>query len=386
MKIAFARFGGQVELNLSTGSIAMLGTEIRSGLLHDWIELGHDVNIVTEIKKQDKELLKIKDFWGGSSWLNKLENDPTKLNEADVLFIENGATNTMFAGKEGNFVEQSLKVMGKFNGKIVYYQHGHLPFPFDRFHEDDTIETTKEMNDMNMRKMFAIHFGTKEKLLEKDITILHHFQNKELFPKEFGYEKCSSSLKFKYLPLGYSEIDPTFEPKEKPKYDLIWVGGENDSNKGGGTKANSRASMIERFFMDVTYSTAVIGKWKDETKAKIKANWLGALGKHGDAYRFFNGAFCTMWGGSESTAKLGLVPTRPIMALRSGSLVIAQDNMYGVEDLIRKEFLVSNKYEAEKVIEEVKNMSVSKRKELCLEQLKNFPKWKEINWKEVLLE
>lgn len=382
MKIAFARFGLAIELNLSSGSISTLGTEIRSGLLHDWVEQGHEVNIVSEIKRLDKALINQISF--GDNWYNELKNNPDDLEKSDMLFIECGAANTLYSGKEGGYVENVLKLMSRFDGPIIYYQHGHLPFPFNNFKETDNKETVKELADNNIRKMFVKCFGKKENLLSKDITILHHFQNYEGFIEEFNYTKYKNHLKFISMPIGYSDNDPKLDPKEKPEYDLIWIGGEMDSNKCGGTKENTRAPMLEKFFVDTNYKSAVIGRWSDETKDKVKANFLGALGYHGDAYNFFNNSYCTFWGGSKSTARLGLLPTRPVMALRSGSIVIAQFDMYGAEDYILKEFLVSNKEEIEIAIEKVRALDADTRKELCEKQLKNFVNWKDVDWREKL--
>lgn len=378
MNIAYARLGSPIEINVEEGSIATLATEIRQGLLHDWTEdCKFDVSLVTELKERDIGLVQNKSFWG-NKWYNKLVYSPLKIPDGtDVLFVECGATNMIYEGKIGNFVEPIFKLMKEHEGKIIYYQHGHLPFPFPRL---KNLGNRDDKSDLDMGKVFKKYFSSLDELLQKDITVLHHFQNEQVMIKEFGYDDYKEKLKFKFIPIGYSETDKHYIPKSNPEWELVWIGGENDSNKGSGTKDNTREPMLQRYFQDTSYNSVVIGKWSDEVRRRLKGvNFLGALGKHGTAYNFFNNAYCTFWGGSNSTKRTGLLPTRPVMALLAGSIIITEKDMKASK-YISDEYAISSQKEIEEIIEKVKKMTIEERKAVCDKQLSNFPKWKDIDW------
>jgi len=350
MKIGFCRLGAPIEINVKQGSIATLGTEIREGLMHDWLELGYEVSIISEIKKSDVGLINAPSLFS-SNWFKKLKYTPVEPpNDLDVVFIECGSTNPLYKGEFGSYAKKIEEIVNKVNCKIVYYQHGHLEWRW-------------------LNK------------ITKPVLILHHFRNEEEFIKEFKYDKTNPNLSFKYIPLGYSKIDITYAPKEKPTYDLIWIGGENDSNKNKTTKENTRAPLIEKYFKNTSYNSVVIGKWSEETKKRLNGvKFLGALGKHGDAYKFFNDSYLTLWGGSISTKRLGLIPSRPIMALLSGSAVVSEKDMYKIEELIIPLFLINSQKDVENILMNIKLLGCEARKDFCEESLLKFPLWKDINW------
>jgi len=353
MKIGYARLGFPIEVNIDTGSISTLGTEIRAGLLHDWVKLGYEVTLLSEVKALDKSLITTSGLMG-KSWFNNLHIEETGFPKIDVLFIECGSKNLMYSGKYGSYVERVNALVKAYECKIIYYQHGHLPY-FD----------LKKFN--------------------KNITILHHFSNEDKFKEEFKAYEFGNTIKSKYIPLGYSESDKYIKPKAKPNMDLLWIGGENDSNKNQGTKRNTRKGLIKKYFENAPYKATVIGKWSDETIMELKkcVDFLGAKGKHGDAYSYFNDSLTTLWSGSISTKETGLIPTRPIMALRSGSVVLSEKDMYEIDKLIPEKYLVNSKEDVEKIIKELKVLSVEEREKICEEILSNFSKWKEFDWKKI---
>lgn len=345
MKIGYVRLGFPIELEVETGSISTLGTELREGIMRDWLTLEYEVHLVGEVKKSQRELI----LNNSDKWYNNLKLAEQEFPELDLLFIECGTTNKMYKGKFGSYVERVLQLVNHYNCKIVYYQHGHLPF-------------------YDLKKT------------GKPITILHHFQNREVFKKEFKGYNFGVNIIEDYIPLGYSETDICIKSNEQPHNDLVWIGGQRDSNKNGGSKKNCRKSLIKEFFGHNLYNGTVIGRWDEETVKELSnVKFAGALGRHGDAYKYFNESLCTFWGGSESVRKNGLIPSRPVMALLSGSIVIADKFMYGVEKLIPKEYQVNNKEEALAIINKVKLLSAEERNVICKNILKtNFKTWKEL--------
>ena len=179
MKIGYARMGFPIEIDVTRGSISTLGTEIRQGLLHDWLKVGHEVYLISELKKENQGLLKNSSLFG-VNWFKQLKYAPLELpNDLDVVFIECGSSNPLYQGEHGSFVKRIEEIIEKVNCKIVYYQHGHLEWKY-------------------LNK------------IEKPVLILHHFRNEEEFIKEFKYDKNNKNLSFKYIPLGYSKSDLSF--------------------------------------------------------------------------------------------------------------------------------------------------------------------------------
>ncbi|GAG11937.1 unnamed protein product, partial [marine sediment metagenome] len=238
--------------------------------------------------------------------------------------------------------------------------------------------------DKNLNVMFHKLFKSPEEFLNKNIVILHHSTNEEEFIDTF-YKDYKDNLKFKFTPVGYSDDDVYLAPQDNPMYDIMWVGGENDSNKKTGDKKNSRKEIIGKYFNNDSLNSSVIGGWSDETKKEFSdINFLGALGNHGTAYKFFNSSYSTFLCSSQLSERIGLLVTRMTMALRANSVCIANKGLYKLEEYINPKYIVENKEELAKAIEEIKSLSKHERQEVCQSQLKNFTRWKDIEWEAIL--
>ncbi|GAG14128.1 unnamed protein product, partial [marine sediment metagenome] len=150
MKIGFARLGLKIELEVANGSIRTLGTEIREGLLKDLISAGHEVYILSEVKKSEEDKMKMKKDWftNTENWLNKLKYYPEEFPDVDFLILECGTTNTLYEGKYGNFIERSLALIQNYND-IIYYQHGHMPLPLNQLFRERSQEDLDKLSDKN---------------------------------------------------------------------------------------------------------------------------------------------------------------------------------------------------------------------------------------------
>jgi len=380
MKIAFIRFGLPCELNLDTASINMLGTEIRQGLFKSWIEdLGYELTIYSGIPKKDVPLMRSslidsnKFRWAKKVKYN-LKQTPTK---EDVLFIEMGVPNTLYSyehdNKEISYVKRTLECINDFQGKVIYYQHGILPFPFELVGQEPTSK-----NELNLKVMFS----KVDIFKDKSWTILHHFQNQQEWLKD-EYSKLQqdifSKLYFKFIPLCYSNIDPFYDPNSNPEWDCVFIGAQWDS--ASTSKGQDRTDEIKAFYDTELYRTALIGKWDFKKWKHLK--YLGHLGFHGDAYKYWNNSFSCVWTTSQKVKRWGLIPTRPIMVIRAGSLCLADKNLYGVENVIGDSYIVSNVEEVKQKLDIYKALNLGERKLIQQAQLEKFKQWKELNWTEI---
>lgn len=393
--IGFCRFGLPIELYLNTASINTLGTEIRSGLLYSLLKEKYKITILSEIKKKDKILMRnntlIEDE---NSWIKKIKYDPAKktIDDIDILFIEQGPTNTLYSGKYGSHVENTLKIINNFSGKVIYWQHGNNSFPFgEAFYTDNVKKSTSELN---LKSMFKKIDGENGIFNNKSWKIITHAQNVEKFIEDNGsstkkrcmyqYVYDNNLVDFEYIPLCYSDIDPYFPILKNPEWDALWIGGVFDSNKKSGNKNTSRIEQIKKYYDLKNHKSVIIGYWPDKYREQTKnIKFLGQLGSHGDAYKFWNNSYACIWTTSNLTKEWGLVPSRPIMAILGGALCLGDQDIYNIDNIINKEFIVSSKKEVEEYITYLKNSSIEEREKLRKLQLDKFKKWNELNWEKI---
>ena len=263
----------------------------------------------------------------------------------------------------GSYLIRTLELIAKSEIHIIYYQHGFLSFPFT------------DVEKGNYDKYIKCR---KEDILDKQITILHHFENEKLFKTTYN---SKYNLDYKFIPIGYSENDPYLKPKKNPDYDLVFIGKTWDSRITNRSQHSSREPQIQEFFQSTPYKSAVIGKWPQDIIDKYKdVNFLGQIGKHGDAYNLFNNSQCNFVSGSKYARQLGFLPTRPIMVLRAGSIPLFYDSDEYLKKYLNPKFAVANKNEAVDIISEIKEWTIDEREKHCLNMLKNFPQWKNLDW------
>jgi hypothetical protein len=372
--VGFIRWGMPTELDLSRASVNMLGTELRVGILKALLNKGNRVTIYTGMNKYNKDLIKTKNLFEANYWTNNINYNPLGLpNDEDALFIEMGQSNTLYDyeenGKVINYMRRTYELIDSFEGKVIYYQHGLIPFRFKK------AKVSKSDSDKNLTNML----NGKDLFKNKNSVILHHCLNEEAMKKFFkGYEKLP--LTYKYIPLGYSIEDPFFLVKEKPEYDAMFIG--SDKTSASAHLGLFRYEEAEKFYSTQKYRSAIIGKWNEWSKTP-ELTYLGQKGKHGDAYKFYNNAYLSINIQTKAVEEIGLVPSRLVIAIRGGSVSLATDEKYG-EVLGGNDFIVKNSDEVKELLARVKEMSIEEREKLRRLQLGRFPKWEEIPWWDIL--
>lgn len=383
-KIGFLRFNLPVEIDVLRGSTSLLGTEIRMGLIHDWLKLGYEVTIYSRTRdfaKKSKTTLfdfgdednKPNDLWWDKI---KVESESTDI-DADVLWIENSQPVTIY----GDYIPRTLDVISRYEGNIIYHHHGDpaFAFPFG----DSLTEPTSE-NELNLRVLFRKYNIWKN----KNWKVLAPVHNMERFKEickgrsKISYKELENKglVEFDYIPAGHSEIEPHFPVSPNPTYDALWIGGQNTSNKNNGGSKDSRYELVKKYYGSGLYKTAIIGDWQEQIP---NARMFGVMGRHGDAYRYWNDSYVCIHGASPAISSIGLQVTRPIMALHGGAIVLADSGMYGVERDFDKKYIVNSSEECALKIKEIKYMSQEERNVYRIEQLKKFPEWKDLNWQEI---
>jgi len=367
MKIAFIRLGLPIELDLFSASPFILGTEIRLGLFRDWIKLGYDLTLYSPLKSKDLQFLFNPSLH--ERWLKNVKYDIQNLPKTeDVLFIEMGVANFMFAynsgGKRFRYMDRIVDCIANFEGKIIYYQHGILPIPLgsiqsqaQRWHKVDIFKN-------------------------REWIILHHYLNEEKAKSELPEYK-NFPVKFQFIPLGYSNQDPWFEINPEPKWDLIFIGTQWDS--ASKSKGQTRTAEIKKFYDHPQLLSAVFGKWEAEEVKKFgNIIFFGPTQNHGQAYEIWNRAWGCVWTTSPKIRGWGLVPTRPIMVLRAGGLLLADGSIANINQVVENQFLVNNIEQVIMKLEAQKKLSISDREKIRQSQLHKFPTWDKIKWQKIL--
>lgn len=391
MKIGYLRMGLPVEIGVMNGSTSALGTEIRDGLLHDWLKLGFDVSIYTQVRNFKQNVKKSKSLFDDEepintlAWANKLKLEPETLNiDCDVLWVECGQPNTIF----GDHVRRCFDVISNFKGTVIYHQHSDFSFPFGDVWANATPGTS-EKNLRNMLKKYDI-------LKDKKWKVLSPSTNQEVFKTmsngraDYKDLETKGIVEFGFIPPAYSDVEPLFVMKQNPTYDALWIGGQNTSNRNKCGKKDSRLELVKKYYGSGLYKTAIIGNWSEEQKDKSvkqivipNSEMLGVRGKHGDAYRYWNDSFVCINCASEKNGNMGIIPSRFTMAIRGGSIMLTDNKFNGIEKFIDKKYIVSSAEQCKTLIDELKLLSVEEREKVRQTQLSKFPKWEELNWKEI---
>jgi len=392
------------EFDVMKGSTNTLGTEIRMGITHDWLKLGHEVIVYTSTPKsfvQTKDIPKPKsrslfDFGDEptvktSMWWDKLKLEPETLKiDADVLWIECGQFALYGAD---NDIRRMFEVLHNFKGTVIYHQHSNFSFPFSASFAKTTERQHSETNLTVYAHKYDIWTDKKWKVLSPTTNLKEFISlSKDRGNYQEYYDK--KMVEFGFIPPAYSDIEPFFPIKQNPTYDSLFIGGINHGSGSHGGKQNSRYEIVKKYYGSGLYKTGVIGNWSEKIKSKdgtksVKeivipnTQMLGVKGKHGDAYGFWNDSLTCINCSSEKNNTIGIVPSRFTMAIRGGSIMLTDKSFSGIEKYIERKFIVSNAEECKNIITEIKSMSIEEREKLRQEQLSKFPTWKSLNWNEI---
>lgn len=382
MKIGYVRMNMPLDLDFFKASPTALGTELRLGIIDAMVQQGHEVTILSPVKKSHLHILKgekTKEF--DYSCFKKVKYDHTGYPKQDVLFIEKSVPNTMFRykvnGKDIPFVWRTFQLINKHKGHVVYFQEeaAGQSFPFAVQHQ----ELGKGRSEWNLRVM-----GKKVDFWkDKTWTILTHYKHhkkwiKSINENRFCYNKYirTHGLKSKQIPVCYSaKFDRRFLPKKNPQYKLLYIGNDRDKN---------RKMKMYKFYDGHKFRSNVFGKWKPENVKMFETTDFMGFCSPGLVTETYNNSYATVQIADREYEEYGLTTNRIVQVIRGGSICFCDKDIQGSQDYFDDYFLVNSREDLRKKLEEVQNMSYEERKTLNEEQHSKLQTWDSINWEEVL--
>lgn len=381
------------EIDVMGGSITSLGTEIRMGLIHDWLKVGHEVTIYSHTPKTFKDKYNVKpkkslfddEPKDTSMWWDKIKLEPKTTDiDVDILWIECGQYQAIIPD-----VERIFQILDNFSGRVIHHQHSNYSFPFAA---SFATTTEKQHSELNLTR-FAHKYDVWEDKTHKVVSPTTDLKAFISLSKDRGnyQEYCDKKMvDFDVIPPAYSDIEPFFPIKQNPKYDSLFIGGLNHGSSGKGSKKDSRYEPVKKYYGSGLYKTGIIGNWSEVQKDKsIKQFDIpnsimeGKKGKHGDAYEYWNDSLTCINVSSEKNDTIGIIPSRFTMAMRGGSIMLADNKFVGIDKFIDKKYIVNSAEQCKAIIDELKQMDVTEREKVRQAQLKMFPKWESLNWKEI---
>ena len=336
-----------------------------------------DVYILSPMMKEDEMLFKYRRLIEMPKWIDNIRYiynkcpDKIDVSDIDILFIECGPCNTMFAKDGNSLVELTFKMLDKFEGKVFYWHHSiPLIFPFGEYFR----EPNSNVSELNLRKLFKKYdvFGGKE------WTILHQAQNEDPYLKiTWRGIKLSDVLdkldiKTKYTPYCHWK-DDEFLRQDLKKYDIVWVGGRYTSSSSYGmSKKTDRKWIYDKFIR--YYNHKIYGKgWGDKI----------CECKYGTAHIRYSEAHCGLWADSEIIQKTGFWTLRPHEILR-GTMVAGFKDFYNIEKYLPNYLIFETKEELDDILNYIKDLPLDERYEIRKSIYEKLPCWEDINIFEVI--
>jgi len=383
--IGYMRFNLPIDLDYSRASINTKGTDRRLGILEALVLQGFEVKIYSHVssKPHKHSLLSMYDNINENEinygFLDKIAlEENARKPDCDVLFIENGPTNTSFRypdrynlyphlNGEVSYIYRTFDMIDKFEGLVVYFQHdSSLYFPFGEIGRKVTNSPisfgsmTAKMDLYKNKHYKLVTTANAEKMIEKFSKL-----------KRPSYSHFES---WQHIPVCYSKnIDKPRMPKTNPQWDVAYVG----------TQDKFRLKQLEMLLKDIQ-NGAIIGKWNAQV---CNMQMLGQRGKHADVYKFYNNAFVGLQIPNKLDMELDNMTSRLVQIICGGSVALVSNysedviNEYGLNN-----YVVNSAAELKVKVAEVKSLSLEQRQKLNIQQLSKLKQWVEVDWKQILRE
>lgn len=374
MKVGFTRFTGENELDMYAPAIGNFGIEFRAGIFYAFQKQNIDFVFLSEFTKHTKTMVSCKPLFTDDSYnfpFYGVEYDPVGYPDIDTLFIECGHTNTTF--DNGKIINRTAQLIKHHTGHVLYLEHGvQLPFPFGDFNQ----EYRKEVSKFNMGNIFA----NIDPFLDKQWTHLSniHPDKIELLQERTNsprnrYKDFADKIEWKTIPVSYTPLEPFFSPKEKPKYDIMYVGNTKDKN---------RKLKIKKF-IDIKNSV-VISRHPGIEEVTDHIKYLGSSKVFAQCYEHYNDSYLSVVIGNKLFEEVGMVQHRPIDIIRGGAVALVDADIYGCDRYFDDEFIVHDQTDVERWLAYLKDADIDERKKIQTSQLSKFNKWEDYDWKKIV--
>lgn len=386
MRIAFARFNQNTDLDYAVASVASRNTEERVGVLEALVEHGHEVTIVSFIAEKHRHALKGESEGPfDNSWMTALRwTMKPNMQRYDLLIVETAAGNSMYQyhykGESVSYIQHFADILRRTQGGppilIFHVGMGGLAFPFARlsclFDEQDEAynATLSPLNYRNIFKDLDIWDGFEWTLWSKAYSSQLFV---EAFKNFYGRKELKLS-RYVNTPIGYSErYDFCLPPRipEESEYDLVYVGRADNP---------WRKERIHHFYDSEEYNALLVGKgWDKESWRNGNIDAPGQSKYHGDVQDHYRRGLACILCLDPELAQSGMCTTRHIQSIRSGCVTMVDKYIRGGEEWVGGEdFQVSSQDDVVRALDEY--CSTKKR----LAEANEFQKSKLVQWFEII--
>lgn len=348
MKIAFARYNQNTDLDYAIASVASRNTEERLGVLEALVELGHDVTIVSFVSGKHRHVLKGESLGEyDNSWMSALKWDMfADMQQFDLFIVETASANTMYSYKyEGEtigYIEHFSDLLHDACGVPICIFHvgqQELAFPFGRLNclrGEQDAEYVKTLSPRNYRRIFQdvdVWDGY-------DYTLWCKAASAKEFVKSFSgtYGRPEVCIKCVSSGIGYSDrYDLALPPRNvhTAEYDLVYVGRAD---------RQERIDKVRMYYDHPSFLSLIVGKnWN---KQVWKHNGVDAPGQskyHGDVHTHYARGLACVLVLDKEMMRCGMATTRHIQSIRSGCITMVDKDIFRGERWVGgEEFVVDN--------------------------------------------
>lgn len=404
MKIGYLRLNSDIKLSLDTTNSGQ-GIEHRRAFLNALISQGHDVTICSNLSASERPLLRMSGF-SGTSWLAKLHYDmKTPLQAFDLILLEAGSSNPRFSrdvdpklidtsGEVGkpwvskgkdlavSILQYNIRRLLNYHGKIVLWHHIYIQtsmFPFKQNLKPSKVPI-EQLSDINWRKVIdGVDF-----FKDREWTVVHHCLNEDAFKSlrssRFGYSYNEiPNLKWRYVHLPKSKLDPYYPVNPTPKYDSLFIGSRQTN--AASDPEYDRQPSVKKFYDTPLYKGVVLGHGYDKFQyaQPLETPTSSIL----VALSFWNNSYTHTFTESKAANTVGSMTGRTFLSLDSGATLLLDKSISGISKLGLSEYEVSSADEVKSHVDKLHSMSPERRDEVRKAQLATFPDWTDTSWVEV---
>lgn len=390
MRIGYVLFNQQMNLDYHRASVSAKGTDRRLGIIEAMVKHGHKVVIYSPCRMPSLQSNSLADWMDDDeeeidySFLKSVEiADNVRTPDVDLMWVENGATNTMFSYPDTHkifpeiknhsisYVYRCFDLLDKFHGPVIYCQWDSSLF----FATGEHIGRKKEeLDKLSPRALGVMSFykdlegGKKYKLLTT--------ADPDLLVNKYGGNRRANFQLFSHLdhiPVCYSpNTDRKLKPQEHPTWNLTYVG----------TYDKYRHKQLNHLLASIK-NGCIIGKWDDHSVHNL--DMVGKKGTQFDVYRFYNNAYCGIQVPNKFDFDTGNMTSRFIQIIRGGAIALVSGYNSNVTDrYVDERFLVKDPLEVKVKVQKIIDMDYEERVRINNMQNDMLTKWTDLDWDKIL--
>lgn len=335
MKIGYMRWGYPIELDYLHGSVASLGTDLRTPIINTLAGQGHKITIRTFIKKEHQKVLAGQGAKFDYSNFKDVEYETRAKPEDDIIILEETPcftlTDVSENGEDYNLLRRNIELLRGFDGKLILYHHSDFQSRFHHLWQPTKARPgASEKNIKNLARDINLPL--------ENIVVWSHVHNLAATKNRIKHFEQPAHVT---TPIGY---DPNFEPQRPfdpdTEHKFIYV---------GANKAN-REKQVKKFLLGLPYSVLLAGKgWKEGQYENI--NCIGKVPGHAKIYDLYKDAKYSFIPAGQVFRKTGQETTRYTQTINSGLATFADKRLPGAARTFGMNALVEDRQDLYKKVE-----------------------------------